>query len=909
MRKLLFSFFIGTMLWNLSAGEASWEKTEIAGWEAIVLKNDSVSLTIVPRLGGRIVQLCPKIFGRNILHTFNDKLSLDPRNEETLQFKSRVVAGVKFPAYNNYGGMYFIAHENGIPMNIQHTKYELPGNFWGTAFAYNIKKENSDIIYSQTGKEGNLEVTIKITLWGESPGFKLEMTYRNLGNEAFQERIRNHALCMLVPGEDEKIIHFDAGRVNEYYLDKWYCKYYSQDLGPSDWWAFYNTKSEALMVMRPSGVPLDMMYFWKGDGGLFTLEHFASKLIFKPGEAHTLNIDFAFLKGLSGASLVNGNVCIDQQFQGKTLTFDGLAVKKAGEGKYQVKGTASDNNEKKIKFDTALGCTKDKVSDTKLELPETLTRPVTLACDYYFENRKIASVSKYFPEERVYRKYPRPAENHTSQIFGDTPGFMLWGDDSMRKISFNETPSVKIPVSKGIELSAASNERESYQILFKAKKPFNNLEFAVSSLKDNKGHVIPETDIKIHNVLYYSEKDKKYPDGLLKNNPFDLKDGDQAHIWLTVYAPPFTSPGAYNGTIKISADGSPGVASIPLTFNVFDFQLPSPRTLRTFTDFQSYRNSTAVNDIYDGKLNKEKCRQLAEEYYNLVAEYNLSGNHLPDFPEVRKDFRAKYNTIAATYNTPSAIDGNPRFSPEYYRLFWKSYLNKLELHKKLGIYDISIAKVWDEPHAPDIAMVKRTALMLREFDPQVKTFIAFRPDKDLDGLIDIWSPGFELWLQNFDTVQECIKRKEKVWIYGHDYVQFDNYDPLKLRANYWSFWKYGITGTHRSYGNGLKYFIHDNKSELYPYPTIRMAVTRDGIDDYEYLVILRDLLSVLKNYPQHENLIKEAENIIKNVHGMVNFPSNMTNDPQDISENRKQIAETIVKIRKVLDNESPMLKF
>jgi hypothetical protein len=115
-------------------------------------------------------------------------------------------------------------------------------------------------------------------------------------------------------------------------------------------------------------------------------------------------------------------------------------------------------------------------------------------------------------------------------------------------------------------------------------------------------------------------------------------------------------------------------------------------------------------------------------------------------------------------------------------------------------------------------------------------------------------------------------------------------------------------GNKRAWGNGDGRFIYPPEAAADAHPagpvlegpvdSIRWEMLRDGIEDYEYLAILKRLLIAKKNkltaqqYKQYSTLLDVPEAITKNM-------TNFTKDPTPIEAHRDKVARAIAKLNKL----------
>jgi hypothetical protein len=103
--------------------------------------------------------------------------------------------------------------------------------------------------------------------------------------------------------------------------------------------------------------------------------------------------------------------------------------------------------------------------------------------------------------------------------------------------------------------------------------------------------------------------------------------------------------------------------------------------------------------------------------------------------------------------------------------------------------------------------------------------------------------------------------------------------------------------------NGDGQLIYPGPDRL-PLPSIRLENLRDGIEDYEYLWLLRDAVATLKkaDAEKHKELIAEAEKALVIAAPVVQDLTHFTDDPGVLRAARATIATLIERASKALSD-------
>jgi hypothetical protein len=143
------------------------------------------------------------------------------------------------------------------------------------------------------------------------------------------------------------------------------------------------------------------------------------------------------------------------------------------------------------------------------------------------------------------------------------------------------------------QLSAAGNERESFQIVVMAQRELKNLTVTASDLVSADGKKIDSKNVLINPVgyielkysdAYPSSRDGYWPEVLQHNRPLDIGKRLQPY-WITVYVPYDQAAGLYKGKVAF-ADANGVKNSFEYQLKVHNFSLPVKGECLTFFDWR-----------------------------------------------------------------------------------------------------------------------------------------------------------------------------------------------------------------------------------------------------------------------------------------------------------------------------------
>lgn len=470
-----------------------------------------------------------------------------------------------------------------------------------------------------------------------------------------------------------------------------------------------------------------------------------------------------------------------------------------------------------------------------------------------------------------------------------------------------------------VKLTAARNERENFQIiLFTGKDAVRNITVQASEFRSADGKVLSASVWELYREGYaiadpvgypVVNGTGDYPDPLYPLTPLSLDPMQVRAVWAGFKVPVDAAPGEYAGTVTVSADGKP-VKTINVSLRVWDFAIPKKQSLRTA--FCIWEREI-YNLYFNGKKRSvEEFRQTIHRYGMMLAEHRVSplvfktdrllpkeviGRIGPVYDDKQPDGSMKYHPNAyddmvrdylaagATcfYIGPETPPSDyKKYSEEEWKAIWKALYDH---YKANGLLKYAYAYPFDEPGNANRDFVNRRMALIKEAAPGLKLLLTgacslFPSTKFSD--INIWVPQSH-WVhyRNKKEVQDAGK---EVWWYpcSGPWFPYPNYhldiEPGAWRILTWATYKYKFDGIlywataffntknplkNNSYsvnGDGvLMYSLPDGN----PTPSIRLKVISDSMEDYEYLVMLRDAAEKQKNNPDKVQAVENAREMLK----------------------------------------------
>lgn len=386
--------------------------------------------------------------------------------------------------------------------------------------------------------------------------------------------------------------------------------------------------------------------------------------------------------------------------------------------------------------------------------------------------------------------------------------------------------------------------------------------------------------------------------------PCDVFQGQNQPLWIDVHVPKDAAAGQYQGTFRVKIQGG-RAAEIPVTLTVWDFALPDGPTHRNHFGsvgnvarwFNVQRDSEQFRQI-EGRY----CQAMAEHRINppipsrLLPEVKPDGSlaiaaerhqalkkflddlHVTDFEVPRAPFaRLPHSTQRPDYKdiAPEQREKAQRYYRQYY-----DYLKQNGWEKRAYVY------LLDEPNLREnYEQVLVLGQLAHEAAPQLRllvveqTYLQDPSWPDMDPAIDIWCP---LWaFIDRDSIRQKLAQGDEVWSYTAlvqrappyhpQYAQVKGKDPphwhidwplLVYRVPTWINRQYGITGllywstvttvidpwfnpafAHPRHYNGGGFLFYPGAPCGIdgPVASMRIKNLRDGMEDYEYFVLLEKL--------------------------------------------------------------------
>jgi hypothetical protein len=547
-----------------------------------------------------------------------------------------------------------------------------------------------------------------------------------------------------------------------------------------------------------------------------------------------------------------------------------------------------------------------------------------------------------------------PAENEklTRRIVAakELASLALSAPDSRESLVLRGVPALEkvfrdIPVrgeASPFRLAAAGNERESFQVVALPLNDLKGVEVSAGPLKSADGSEIPATNIAINPVgyveveesfSYNSSRPGFWPDVLVHNQKLDLSGRLQPY-WITVQVPAGCKEGLYKGEIRFAAEGGVS-ASYPYEIQVFDFSLPERGKLLTFFDWRYTPADPAVRrKCYDAMLDHRLSP--TSMYINGQSPGSKGGYQYSPHPDDIEHCMKRGMNVLNIWYLYDGLGENPHEFDEKYLAKVKKFIDYYRpILEKKEAWEIAMINGFDEiMHQSKETVVGRLAearkicAWLKKDYPGLRICNVGRKMDISTDLMDVWFMGVEP-KENIRDVSENGGKVCFYWVYGNPSPMLD-LPGAACRILSWQAFKEGAEGigyysTYRPWaldcpsatapdgvdwpkeriniasassrtspnfrrgrnGDGNLFYPDRDGSVL---ASTRLANIRDGIEDYEYLAILKEL------DPAHP-LLRIPDEIV------AFGDDRYTKDFKTIEAYRRRTAEAIVKAMKNRSNE------
>ena len=286
-----------------------------------------------------------------------------------------------------------------------------------------------------------------------------------------------------------------------------------------------------------------------------------------------------------------------------------------------------------------------------------------------------------------------------------------------------------------------------------------------------------------------------------------------------------------------------------------------------------------------------------------------------------------------------------------YEALFTGYVQAVQKHlRRRGWLDEAFVYWFDEPDPKDYEFVMNGFRKLAKAGPEITRMLTEQVEEDLIGGPNLWCPVSP----NYQLEESAARRAaagERFWWYvctgpkAPYCTLFIDHPATELRVWLWQTWKRRIdgilvwqtnywtsgaaypdrpqnpyedpmgwvsgysaaAGTRRAWGNGDGRFVYpplaaagvaDEPVLDGPVDSIRWEMLRDGIEDYEYLVMLQ---SLLRRYEGHlgEDAVAEYRQLLEVPDEISASMTTFTRDPRPLEAQRDRVARAVAELARL----------
>ncbi len=520
-----------------------------------------------------------------------------------------------------------------------------------------------------------------------------------------------------------------------------------------------------------------------------------------------------------------------------------------------------------------------------------------------------------------------------------------------------------------IVLDLAGNESESFQLVLPPSpgSPPRQVRVAVAAFPVDgiAVDVFRVGYVRTGNPSYAVSRVGLWPDPLFATEEITLTPERCSVLFFNVSVRGEVPAGVYRSTVRLTAEDGER-KDIPLQVRVRDFVLPFPGTLKVPVGLYPdpiaafYRNAIGTAEPFSDEEWRQWARLLARNRMTPKELGTVYMRSLPDRPLVPDPtvVRENVQTLAPLvvpesfhfFRLPSAVTMRKRMDngltgpalvtgmqPEAIAAAWRD----ADLPPNRLLYGCDEPKVGDQEL---LLQLRQTYLKVKQAVPGVRilqTVSGAAPI--LAGAVDIWCPKISGAFHPF--FQERRKAGDELWIYTccspipPAANLFVDRPAIEHRILPWMAAKVGATGflywssawfkgvpekewpedgdwdlsRHEFYwsvwihtnGDGILLYPGKNRN---PHPSIRLFALRDGLEDYEYLALLKHYLKAVEALPVYHTpagaaLVKAARDLTTVPDEIVTDAVTYTRSPGQLLERRRRIADMIEQLKHILEKQ------
>jgi len=205
--------------------------------------------------------------------------------------------------------------------------------------------------------------------------------------------------------------------------------------------------------------------------------------------------------------------------------------------------------------------------------------------------------------------------------------------NSMVKVPIRDQPLVGVVAPDAVTVELARNEWESFQVVvLGASEPLTRVRVVPGEFRHESGGALLPAGAVSSSLVGFVKTEKPpyevpyvgwWPDPILDfQQESAVAPGEAVPFWIRVHVPGEALPGRYAGSVTVQAADAPAV-TVPVTLRVFDFALPDLSFLPTACSF--YDN---IKALWGQGMGDDEYQRRLTAAAEFLARYKIDLDHI-----------------------------------------------------------------------------------------------------------------------------------------------------------------------------------------------------------------------------------------------------------------------------------------
>jgi len=241
----------------------------------------------------------------------------------------------------------------------------------------------------------------------------------------------------------------------------------------------------------------------------------------------------------------------------------------------------------------------------------------TVKCDI---NLKFCSIMKVWVDDASFSETAPASYVRTMGVIQkQTDDFILWSESPLCQAAFSGVPA-GVKQGSGVELAAAGNENESFQLVITPKKSLKALSLKAEGFKDFSFEFRKVEFVKVTKAADPRQLGMTADPLIAVDGPVSAEPGKNCAFFITVKIPSGMKKGNCKGQVRLY-DGSRELASVPLTVKVWGASLPERTVLST-----AFYTSTGFGQGAYLKFDTRPKQEIIDDLHSILSRMRISTN-------------------------------------------------------------------------------------------------------------------------------------------------------------------------------------------------------------------------------------------------------------------------------------------